>query len=265
MKIYEIIDEELSLSIGVLLYYEKEGTWIIELQGYLDEWNAPLLLSGYVKKKIYTIPRDVSLLWVRERIIPPGRQNIQSILSEHKLREYDERRFLELSGGRCSQDSMYIRKREDLPEYVTERMRRNLQDCLISSDTEMLCFFRDGAVRKIDLSDLSEMEGAEKLRRNRDLFLSGRILAGGYGVTFDNAVDIPAAALYRIGLSIPLKMDHFLSFARKNVLDTSEACRTLDCSRQNLSYLVGEGRIAPIRTQVRGNLYLKGDVLRNTW
>ena len=32
MKIYEILDEENALSMGVLLYYEREGTCIIELQ-----------------------------------------------------------------------------------------------------------------------------------------------------------------------------------------------------------------------------------------
>ena len=48
MKIFEIIDAELELSMGVLLYYEKEKTCIIELQEYLDEWTAPLLFTSYV-------------------------------------------------------------------------------------------------------------------------------------------------------------------------------------------------------------------------
>lgn len=62
-KVYEdfaIIDEETTLLTGILLYYEKEGTCVIELPEYLDEWTAPLLFTSYVKKKIYTIPRDIS-------------------------------------------------------------------------------------------------------------------------------------------------------------------------------------------------------------
>ena len=55
MKIFEIFDEENEISIGVLLYYEKEGTYIIELQEYLDEWTAPLLFACYVRKKIYQL------------------------------------------------------------------------------------------------------------------------------------------------------------------------------------------------------------------
>lgn len=51
MKIYEIMDSENNLSIGVLQYFEKERACVIELQEYLDEWNAPLLFTSFVKKK----------------------------------------------------------------------------------------------------------------------------------------------------------------------------------------------------------------------
>lgn len=70
MKIYEIWDEELQLSIGDLLYYDKEKSVIIELREYLDEWTAPLLLTSFVKKQIFTIPREISFLWVKGREIP---------------------------------------------------------------------------------------------------------------------------------------------------------------------------------------------------
>ena len=123
MKIFEIIDEENKLLAGILLYYEKEGTCIIELPEYLDEWTAPLLFASYVKKKIYTIPRDISFLWVKERVIPSGRQNIKSILAQHHMESYDEMKFLEISAGRCSQDSLYIRKIDDLPEFVKKKTR----------------------------------------------------------------------------------------------------------------------------------------------
>ena len=99
MKIYEILDRENELSIGTLIYYKKSRTCIIELQDYLDEWKTPLLMTSFVKRGIFTIPRDISLMWVRERIIPSGRQNIGMILNTHKLKEYDEMTFLAKSGG----------------------------------------------------------------------------------------------------------------------------------------------------------------------
>ena len=110
MKIYEIWDQESRFSVGTLLCYEKSKTFVIELADYLDEWSAPLILTAYVRRGVFTIPRDVSFMWVRERIIPSGRQNINMILRNHRLREYDELTFREKSGGRCSQDSLIIRR-----------------------------------------------------------------------------------------------------------------------------------------------------------
>ena len=115
MKNYEIYDYENKLHIGILLYYEKSKTFIIELSEDLDEWTAPLLFSGYVKQRKYTIPRDISLLWVRERIVPNTRQNIDSILNTHHLKEYDEMKILEIANGKCAQDSLMIRNIVELP------------------------------------------------------------------------------------------------------------------------------------------------------
>lgn len=271
MKIFEILDKENNLSIGALLYYEKSRTFVIELQDSLDEWTAPLLLTSFVKKGIFTIPREISALWVKERIIPSGRQNIDAILKTHKLREYDEMKLLELSGGRCSQDGLYIKKISELPEYVTVRMRRNLFDCIPCEDRRLLCFFADGIIKMVDLHDLSvraeenvcvAATEIEKILRNDALYRSGKITAGGYSVTFNDSIDIPASALYGRGVLIPLRHDDFLSFLKSNVLDTTQTCGILQCSRQNLAYMVEQKKLAPVKEDVRGSLYLKGDVLR---
>lgn len=266
MKIYEILDRENELSIGTLIYYKKSRTCIIELQGYLDEWNAPLLMTSFVKRGIFTIPRDISLMWVRERIIPSGRQNIGMILNTHKLKEYDEMTFLEKSGGVCSQDSLYIRKLTKMPEYVVERSKRNLKDCTLCENHILLCFFLDGSVRKADLDAFSgnyalEDRDIEKILRNDQLYRSGKITPGGYAVTFNDSIDIASSSLYKNSIEIPLKLDDFFSFVKNNVLDTTEACGSLQCSRQNLAYMVKKEQIDPIKEDVKGNLYLKGDVL----
>lgn len=125
MKIYAIHDKEAheDLALGYLFYYEKANACIIELDDCLDEWEAPVLFQGLVKKGIYTVPEDIAMLWVRERVIPSGRQNIGSILKNAKLNEYDEMALLTLSKGECSQDSCYIEqiKSEELPEKIRKR------------------------------------------------------------------------------------------------------------------------------------------------
>lgn len=265
MKIYEIIDQENGLLAGILLYYEKEQSCVIELAEYLDEWTAPLLFTSYVKKKIYTIPRDISFLWVKERVIPSGRQNINDILTRHNLPAYDEMKFLEISEGKCSQDSFYIKKVDVLPDFVIERQKKNLAECVVLEENTILCFFADDTIRKIELGNIGELDDLDKILNHKSVYQSGKIGAGGYCVTFNEAIDIPAWFLYGKGTAIPLRINDFMAFLRRNVLDTTESCNLLECSRQNISYLVNQQRLTPIKEEVRGNLYLKGDVLRTTW
>ena len=265
MRIYEILDSENEMSVGILQYYEKEQTYIIELQEYLDEWSAPLLFTSYVKKNIYTIPRDISFLWVKERVIPSGRQNIKAILDTHKLAKYDEMKMLEISAGKCSQDSLYIKKLDELPEFIVKRRKKNLVDCVICEENTVLCFFEDETVKKVSLGQIEKVDGVDKVMRNLALFESGKVGTGGYCITFNDSIDIPSYVLYNVENSLPLKKKDFDNFINKNILDTSEICDILECTRQNVSYMLRKGLISPVKAEVKGNLYLKGDVLKNKW
>ncbi len=265
MKIYEIYDAENELSVGTLLYYEKERKFIIELQDYLDEWTAPLLFTSYVKQNDFTIPSDISYLWVKERVIPPGRQNINSILATHKLKAYDEMTFLEISEGKCSQDMLFIRKLNDMPAYVKNRIKRNLVDCTITEDAHLLCFFANEVIKKVDLSKMNENAVVSKVKANQMLLKSAKVGTGGYSIIFNDTLEIPANLLWENGEIIPLSMNDFIGFVQMNILDTSECCDILQCSRQNISYMVKEGFLEPVKENVKGNLYRKGEVLKNQW
>lgn len=265
MKAYEIIDESILTSVGTLLYYEKDNTCIIELKTGLDEWTAPLLFTAYVKKGIYTIPRDISFLWVKERVIPSGRQNISDILNSHHLEAYDEMKFLEISSGRCSQDSLCIKKIDALPDYVLERQRKVIIECMLLDENRILCFFADDTVKVIFLKDLASLDDIDKVISNNSLYQTGTLGTGGYYITFNNSIDIPAQALYEVGRDIPLTLTDFKSFVQKNVLDTSECCERLNCSRQNVAYMIHKDMLHPIKEEVRGNLFLKGEVERSLW
>ena len=263
MKIYEIRDGENEREIGTLLYYEKNRSFIVELNDEVDEWNTPLLFSEFVKKKEYTIPRDISLMWVKERVIPNTRQNIGSILKNHKLKEYDEMKFLELSKGKCSQDSLYITKIKELPEYIIERRIRNLADCTISPGGYLICFFRDKASKIVSLSLLEEFTDGKKITGNRELLESGFVGCDGYYLTFNDSIDIPASFLYTHGTDIQVSLEDFICFAKNNILDTPQTCDQLSCTRQNLSYFLKKNKLAPVRENVKGNLYLKNSLHAN--
>ncbi|MBE5823263.1 MAG: DNA-binding protein [Butyrivibrio sp.] len=59
--------------------------------------------------------------------------------------------------------------------------------------------------------------------------------------------------------------EDFLSFTKYNIVDTSDSCMILECSRQNLAYMVKQEQLTPLKEDVKGNLYLKKDVLKLRW
>lgn len=265
MKNFEIYDEENERSVGVILYYEKEKSVIIELERDLDEWNAPLLFTALVKRKIFTVPKDTSFTWVKERVIPSGRQNIGDILSNHKLKQYDEMKFLEISEGRCSQDNLCIRKIDTLTDYVVKNQQTNLTEVVPLEDNVLLCFFKNKKVKKVDLKKLTKEKNVDKILKFKEVYKTAKVGTGGYSVSFNDSLDIPAAILYKEGKSIPLTLSDFISFTEKNILDTTESCETLGCSRQNIAYMVKQNQLTPIKENTNGNLYLKGEILKNMW
>ena len=267
MKNYAIYDEQLERvePIGYLFYYEKAQSFVIELSEELDEWQAPLLFQGFVKKGIYTIPKDISLMWVRERIIPSGRQNIGEILKTHKLKEYSEMAMLSLAMGRSSQDACYIKevREQDIPEYIKIRWQSNVIECFPTERGGIICMFRDNTVRMVHLEKLlGKYKELIHVIKKKELRESIQVGVGGYSVSFNESIDVAALDLKEIGEFLPLQASDFYEFVQKNILDTTNACFMIDCSRQNLSYLVREKRLTPIKQGTKENLYTKGEISR---
>lgn len=268
MKIYEIYDRENDIEIGTLLYYEKEKAFIIELVDKIDEWTAPLMLDGFVKKKVYTIPKDISYDWVKERVIPSGRQNINDILRQSKLKEYDEMKLLELSEGLCCQDSLCIRKLSKLPEYVADRQRNNLEDVCFLDNQRLLCIFKNTEIKLVSLSKLNKADSkdiVQRVKKNRALYESGKVGTGGYSITFNDSLDISSKELYDKGELLPITKEDLFTFIKNNVYDTVKSCSELECTRQNIAYLNTQKELTAIKENVKGNLYLKGEVIKNKW
>ena len=84
-------------------------------------------------------------------------------------------------------------------------------------------------------------------------------------LSMDENLCMTEAVLYESGVKIPIKLSDFIAFIRKNVYDTTESCYMLECSRQNVSYLVKQQQLTTIKEEVKGNLYLKGDIINNQW
>ena len=97
--------------------------------------------------------------------------------------------------------------------------------------------------------------------------LSDSALLGeeGFYIAFADSIYISARDLYQKGTSLPIKYEDFVAFAGQNLVDTQSGCDILQCSRQNISYIVNQKQLTPLKEDVKGNLYLKKDLLKKLW
>lgn len=260
MRSYNIIDGDLNQNIGCLICYEKSEDCVVELIDGIDEWKAPLLFDRFVKEGVYTIPRKASRMWLEERVIPSDRQNLAAILKNHNLREYNIFKMLDISKGICAQDSMYIKPINEIPKYIELRTKEYVRECAALSNGRLLCFFNDSITKIIHLSEFIDIDKIEYVMRDKKLYESIKVVTGGRCVTFNDSIDIPAYRLRQSGENVPISLDDFITFTRLNILDTTDSCNMIECSRQNLAYLTKKQKLIPIKENVRGSLYLKSDL-----
>jgi hypothetical protein len=265
MRVYAIHDEELERTepVGYLYCYEKANAYIIEICEDLNEWEAPLLFQGLINKGIYTVLKDISLLWVRERVIPSGRQNIGLILKNANLREYNERALLSLSEGRCSQDACFLSEipKSEVSDQIRKRKLTNVLECFPSEDGQIICLFRDQMVSKVDLKQIAKKnKKVESLLRNEDIIRTVKIGVGGYSIVFNDSIEIAKTDLRKEEWIIPISAGDFYQFVNRNILNSFQTCEKLECSRQNLSYLVKTKQIRPVICGIKENFYTKGAV-----
>ena len=148
-----------------------------------------------------------------------------------------------------------------LPEEIKERSKANVLECFPTGDGQLICMFGDNSVRKVDLVALKEQyKNLIHVLRNRRLLDHVKVGVGGYSVVFDDSVEVTVEDLKRAGKELPLSAEDFYGFVQRNVVDATQVCNMMQCSRQNLSYLVKEEKIAPIIAGTTTNLYTRGAV-----
>ena len=270
MKLFAIRDgaDDAGKDLAYLIYYEVDKRFYIELPENADPWETPLLLSGFAKRGEKTVNSYWSKIWVRQRIVPPDRQNIGQILRDNGLKMYDEYRLLVLSGGRCAQDEYYLApiETEMLPDVIKQRFGRKVEDVVPLPDNRLLVFFHDGTIRKCDMTwHFRTVPQFSVLLTRPELFSKVRIQSGGYGIEWDEMLSVPDEILYKMGKRIPLAAADFRFFASERIINSLEAAEILGCSRQYVSELVKTGKLEPVKTSEKNTLFLKSDVLKRNW
>jgi hypothetical protein len=265
MRTFAIKDEDLTstTTLGYLIYYETAKAFYIELPDDADPWETPLLLSAFVKRGEHSVNSYWSHLWVQQRIIPQDRQNLGQVLKSNGLEEYDEFKLLLLSMGRCAQDNCYLVEvaPDELPRELTERWNNKIEDVVPLENGCLLCFFRNGAVKKCDVHTFVDtIPGLLPILAHTRLFQQVNVQPDGYGVMWNEQTMIADHALFAQGVDIPLSLQDFIGFVQNRVINATQACQILDCSRQNIDDLIKRDKLHPIRTDDKHKLFLKNEV-----
>lgn len=92
---------------------------------------------------------------------------------------------------------------------------------------------------------------------NGEVFENVKIQNDGYGIKWGDSLLIDYEELYKTGKEIDIELDAFDSYAKNNVIDTSETCELLGCTRQNIDDLQKRGVIAPLKENKKNKLFLK--------
>lgn len=261
MTIFEIRDQAAEgMLLGYLFYYDRSRRFYAELLKETDEWTAPFMFAGQVKRGIYSIDSVWSYKFVAQRIIPPDRQNLGSILRENGLKEYNEFRLLQLSEGRCAQDELYLVKVSEeklLPE-VKDRLKQKVLDVMPLKNRRMLVFFRNGESRSLDIKKLCQGNRAfDRVLREDAVYENVRVSPGGNGIEWDEERYLPAERLLSEGKRSEVSHEDLMLFVKERLMDSAEAAGLLHCTRQYVKQLADRERLIPIREEGNANLFLK--------
>jgi len=94
--------------VGTFSYNTATKLFAMTIAKDVSIEDLPLSLEGYVNRQRYELSHEDVMRWIRGRICPPGRHNIQEILRDNGLSEYDEFELLMLTNARCGMDDLYL-------------------------------------------------------------------------------------------------------------------------------------------------------------
>ena len=250
--------------IAYLIYYETEKRFYLEIADDASYGDLPVSLHIYMRNGNRSLNSQQASDWVSQRIVPSERQNINQFLREMKIREYDDYSFLLMNKGRCSQDDCYLESIDGsfLPDSIQERFVTLIEDFSYLDRSRLLVFFKNGMVKKCDLSDIIKEDRYHGLIYSPERYADLKISGNGHELCFNENLCISHRDLYKKGIALRITGGEYLSSIRSLLVSTAQACEMLSCSRQNISDLVRREKLVPFIRTGKEMLFLKRDVLQ---
>ena len=248
---------------GVVIYNEKKDEYLVELPEDLEYKDAPILLDKAIIDGTYTVGPRVSHLWIEQRVVPPDRQNIGSVLKAAKLDEYNEFELLKHADGRCAQDDFYLKPipAKSMPLDICQRLSKRIRDYVLLTELKLIVFFKNGETRLCDLSKLQDKYFWIKyLTISDDYYYSLHLITCGYGIAWDEKRQISCEELYSIGERQDISYEMFKAFIAQRTISTTGVCEALECSRQNVNDLIKRDRLHSVKDLDNTKLFLKAEL-----
>lgn len=95
-------------NLAVLKYDESAEEYEVHIRQDCDYTALPAILQCWAGKGVFELRGKEALRFVKERVIPPDRQNLGEIMRKVGMQYYDEFPLLRYTSGRCCQDENYL-------------------------------------------------------------------------------------------------------------------------------------------------------------
>lgn len=263
-SVYNVYDKT-KKAVAYIIYYESSESFYIEICEDATFDNLPMMFALYIKEGKYSIDSHWSKQWVCSRIIPTDRQNLGDILKTNNIKYYNEYKLLIKGKGICSHDDFGVEEIscDEIEGNIKDRItKRSIKDVLIN-EREIIVFFNDDTTRKYDIGEIIDKK--EQVSYIISHLNEYKIMPGGYEINWNDVFSIHIEKLRNMGESFNVSYKYFEMFAKKNIVNTAQACEMLNCSRQNIEDTVKRDKLKPVHQSAKNKMFLKSEINEYLW
>ena len=156
MLIYAIRRDDVQRpkNLGYVFCDNGRGICYIELEKKTQPMRLPMICESFAKRGKVVVPQNVAMLFVRERTPDERRQNLDMMLEEYGMGEYDPFVLLQYTQGRCPQDGFFLKKisEKKISEEVRQRREKRMLTATASPDGKVLITQAGGGVIVVEKS-----------------------------------------------------------------------------------------------------------------
>ena len=129
------------------------------------------------------------------------------------------------------------------------------------ADMKLLVEFQNGVTKIYDTKKLlKEYDFFEPLK-DPEIFNMASVDYNGSAVIWNADMDVSEWELWTNGVEIPLTANDLDQYQINNSVSTAEACKILNCTRQNIDLLTKTGKIHPVIKLGNNKLFSKADIM----